>query len=135
LFEKFDINKASNNKGDLYGYGLYFSNNINYSKRFGKYLYKCKIEINKPLDLTNKNVEKDFKYILENININKKDFEYIDDCLIDKSYTTLLRKLYQNITVKDLIKLGYDGIIGYCEEGGKEYVLWYDKNIEIIDII
>jgi hypothetical protein len=132
LFDTFDVNHISLMHGELYGWGIYFSNNKKYVTQFGKYLYKCEISFSNPIDLTaNKSIIlSKFNKIMDNIpyNDNKR---YIEDSLLHGNFTSAFRKLSSIMSIKQLKSAGFDGVIGYCEEGGKEYICWDDNQMRI----
>jgi hypothetical protein len=133
-FDVFDVEKISNIRGDLYGKGFYFTNNYDYAKNFGKYIYLCNVRLQNPLNLTNDKTNIELSYLLERINnINDFDLEYIVGCIKSKSYTTAFRKIRKYVSFEELKEL-YDGVIGYCEEGGKEYVVYNPNDIVILEI-
>ncbi len=131
-FDKFDISKISNDNGDLYGSGFYFSDNLQYTKIFGKYNYKCNITLNNPLNLTNDIIApKQLNSLLELVkNVSEVDLEHIKSSIRSKTFTSAFRLLRKYISFETLSNL-YDGVIGYCEQGGKEYVVYNPDNIKI----
>ncbi len=134
-FNRFDLSKITNLQGDLYGKGFYFSDNLEYCKSFGKYIYRCSITLNKPLDLTNDIVaSKQLNSLLELIkNGSEIDLEHIRSSIKNKNFTTAFRLLRKYISFETLSNL-YDGVIGYCEQGGREYVVYNLDNIKIKNV-
>jgi len=133
-FTKFNSNKITNIKGDLYGKGFYFTDNIEYSKKFGNILYKCEIVLKNPLDLTKQKGKEQLMFLKNTItHFENNDEEYILGSINDGSVTTAFRKLRKYIPFTTLSKY-YDGVIGYGEEGGKEYVVYDENNINIVEI-
>ncbi len=135
LFKKFDISKITNLRGDLYGGGFYFTNNVDYSKKFGKYTYKCLITLNNPLILTiPKKANTQLTELLNLIaDISESNYERIKDNINYQSYTTAFRDIRKYLSFNDIRNI-FDGVIGYCEEGGKEYVVYNPSDIEILDV-
>lgn len=133
-FNEFDLSKITNLGGDLYGEGFYFTDNINYSRKFGNYTYRCKITINNPLNLTNKSTKEQLTNLLININLSKNDFNTILELINSSAYTTAFRYIRKHISFSALKQM-YDGVIGYAEEGGKEYIVYNPENIRIIEMI
>lgn len=121
-FDEFII--GDNRNGDLYGKGIYFTNNKDYAKMFGKYLYECRIVMKNPFDLTSNDMSH-FNNLRDIIN-DENELLYFDDSIKNKNYTTALRRLRHKdiLNNDDLKKMGYDSIIGYCEFGGKEFVVF-----------
>lgn len=135
-FNKFDESKITNLGGDLYGEGFYFTDNLNYSRKFGHYTYKCEIILNQPLNLTNSSTKEQLKYLLNRINLNKDDYRTIFELINSNSYTTAFRYMRKHISFNEL-KYIYDGAIGYADthDGGKEYVVYNPDKIRIIEMI
>ena len=135
-FTDFDVAKISNLRGDLYGKGFYFTNNYNYAKKFGTIMYECKITLNNPIDLTNDSKAKiHLLKLLSTINdISEYDEEYINDSIKYKNFTSAFRKIRKYCSFMELREL-FDGVIGYSEEGGREYVVYNSKDIEILDVV
>jgi hypothetical protein len=104
-FDRFDVYKMSNLNGDLYGKGFYFSDNLEYCKSFGKYIYRCSITLNKPLDLTNDvNVPNQLNGLLKLIkNGSEIDLDHIKSCIKNKSFTTAFRLIRKYISFETLI--------------------------------
>jgi hypothetical protein len=133
-FNEFDSSKITNLGGSLYGEGFYFTDNINYSKKFGNYTYKCEITLNNPLILTNKQTKEQLINLLININLLKNDFNTILELINSGAYTTAFRYIRKHISFNEL-KQKHDAVIGYAENGGKEYVVYNPENIRIIEMI
>lgn len=131
-FTRFETSKITNLKGDLYGEGFYFTDNYEYSKKFGQYLYDCTILLNNPIDLTNPMKAKtQLLTLLNNIrNINESDLEYIEESIKYSNFTSAFRRIRKYLTFEQLSKM-FDGVIGYSEVGGKEYVVYDPSNIKI----
>lgn len=136
LFKEFNLSKITNLGGDLYGKGFYFTDNIVYSKRFGKYTYKCEILLNNPINLINKSTKYQLTNLLNNINITQIDFNIILELINSNSYTTAFRYIRKHISFNELNDK-FDGVIGYIDDDsyGKEYVVYNPKNIKILEII
>lgn len=133
-FNKFDLSKITNMGGDLYGYGFYFTNNITYSKQFGKYTYKCEITLSKPLDLTIKSTKETLLNLIKNINIPKNELQSLIGLINNNSFTTAFRHIRKYISFEELSNI-FDGVIGYADDdGGKEYVVYNSNNIKILSI-
>lgn len=133
-FNNFDLSKITNFGGDLYGKGFYFTDNINYSKQFGKYTYKCEIILNTPLNLTNNSTKEQLTILLKNINKPNVDFDTILSLINSNSYTTAFRYIRKYLSFNELKNL-FDGVIGYADaERGKEYVVYYTENIKILSM-
>lgn len=128
-FDVFDIEKSKNDS--MYGKGIYFTDNLNYAKKFGEYIIKVNLNMDNPFDMTKNNMNhfQELEFLIPDEDKNRF-YEY----LISKSYVSCYTWMrYKNyIKNTDLEDLGYDGIIGYCEEGGKEYITFDTKNIKII---
>lgn len=135
-FNYFNTNKICNIRGDLYGKGFYFSDNYEYVKQFGSILYECEIILNNPLDLTNQlNAKKALLYLLNKIdNINNYDKNYIEEAIEYNNITSAFRKIRKYLSFDEL-KKHFDGVIGYSEIGGKEYVVYNPNNIKILNRI
>lgn len=135
-FKEFDSSKITNIGGDLYGKGFYFTDNINYSRKFGIYTYKCEITLNNPLNLTNISTKEQLTHLLININLSKNDHNTILELINNSAYTTAFRYIRKHISFNKL-KYMYDGVIGYADapDGGKEYVVYNPDKIRIIEII
>ena len=135
IFDKFDISKITNIRGDLYGGGFYFTDNYEYAKDFGSILYECNIKLQNPIDLTNsEKVKQQLLRLLNDINnITKYDDNYIRDSIKHKNFTSAFMKLRKYLSFKDLKKY-FDGVIGYSEKGGKEYVVYDPTNIKILNV-
>lgn len=133
---KFSLSKITNLGGDLYGKGFYFTNNMNYSKKFGKFTYKCEIILIKPLNLTNKSTKEQLLDIIKYIDNPKSDLKPILGLINSNSFTTAFRYLRKYISFIELCNM-FDGVIGYAddEKGGKEYVVYNPNNIRILEII
>lgn len=133
-FNYFDTDKMSNISGDLYGKGFYFSDNYEYVKQFGSIMYECEIVLNNPLDLTNQsNAKKGLSYLLNSIDgINNYDKNYIEDSIEGNNLTSAFRKI-RKYTSFDELKRHFDGVIGYSEVGGKEYVVYNPNNIKVVN--
>jgi len=134
-FTYFDQDKITNIHGALYGPGFYFSDNIEYVKKFGKNIYKCSIRLDNPINLKNEKIAKTHLIqLLNNIKeIDKVDVESINELIHSKAFTGAFRKICNYLTIMELSKM-FDGVIGYCEEGGSEYVVYNTNNIKIITI-
>lgn len=129
-FSEFKLSQITNLGGDLYGEGFYFTNNYEYSRKFGKHTYKCVIRLDNPLNLTNRSTKDQLYQLTKNItNIPNNDLEYINDSIEHKNFTSAFRKIRKYISFNELSNL-FDGVIGYCEEGGKEYVVYNPNNIK-----
>ena len=135
-FTHFDLSKITNLGGDLYGWGFYFTNNINYSKKFGKYTYRCEITLNNPLNLTNSTTKEQLTNILENTNLSKINSDTILELINGNNFTTAFRYIRKYVSFDELKNM-FDGVIGYADAdgGGKEYVVYNPENIKIIEII
>ena len=73
--------------------------------------------------------------LLKSINdISIYDLEYIEDSIRFKNFTSAFTKIRKYISFDKLKKL-FDGVIGYSEYGGKEFVVYDVKNIKIIKIV
>ena len=131
LFKSFDMDKVSGIRGSLYGPGLYFSDNRKYVSMFGKYVYECEVLMRQPFDLTSKNVRGELLKLVSSYEFPSEVQTYVEDTMKSMSYTTLFKELLYIVGVENLKSMGYDGVIGYCEFGGKEYVIWDDKNVSI----
>jgi hypothetical protein len=131
LFKSFDMDKVSGIRGSLYGPGLYFSDNRKYVSMFGKYVYECEVLMRQPFDLTSKNVRGELLKLVSSYEFPSEVQTYVEDTMKSMSYTTLFKELLYIVGVEHLKNMGYDGVIGYCEFGGKEYVIWDDKNVSI----
>lgn len=46
LFSEFSLNFIKENL--LYGFGIYLTENLHEAKKYGRYVYKCKVDINNP---------------------------------------------------------------------------------------
>lgn len=132
-FNKFDLSKITNMGGDLYGYGFYFTNNITYSKQFGKYTYECEITLNKPLDLTINSTKETLLNLIKNIDIPKDELQSLIGLINNNSFTTAFRHIRKYISFEELSNI-FDGVIGYADGGGKEYVVYNPNNIKILSI-
>jgi len=132
-FNKFDLSKITNKGGDLYGYGFYFTNNITYSKQFGMYTYKCEITLSKPLDLTIKSTKETLLNLIKIIDIPKNELQSLIGLINNNSFTTAFRHIRKYISFEELSNI-FDGVIGYADGGGKEYVVYEPNNIKIISI-
>lgn len=134
-FNKFDLSKITNMGGDLYGYGFYFTNNITYSKQFGKYTYKCEITLSKPLDLTIKSTKETLLNLIKIIDIPKDELHSLISLINNNSFTTAFRYIRKYISFEELSNI-FDGVIGYADAdgGGKEYVVYNPNNIKILSI-
>lgn len=130
-FEEFEV--GDNRHGNLYGEGIYFTDNVKYAKMFGSIVLKCDVVMYKPFDLT----AKDMSHFLQLRKFIKDptELEYFDSGYKNKVYTSVLNRLrFKDIPVNKIIeKLGFDGIIGYCEFGGKEYIVFSPMQINIIE--
>lgn len=134
-FTKFNLSKITNLGGDLYGYGFYFTNNITYSKQFGKYTYKCEITLNNPLDLTIKSTKETLLSLIKNTDIPKNDLQSLIGLINNNHFTTAFRHIRKYISFNELSNI-FDGVIGYADAdgGGKEYVVYNPNNIKILSI-
>lgn len=133
-FTQFKLEKITNLGGDLYGKGFYFTDNLNYSENFGKITYECLVTLKNPLNLTNSNSKNQLTQLVNYINdIPEKDLEYISGSIQNNSFTTAFRKIRDFISFESLHEL-YDGVIGWSEEGGREYIVYNPKNIKITNI-
>jgi hypothetical protein len=134
-FDEFDISKITNIRGDLYGVGFYFSDNLEYVKQFGKILYECEINIPNPINLTDKFLaKKQLSYLLGKIeNIKSSDKEYIEDSIEYKDFSSGFRRIRKYLSFNDL-KKHFDGVIGHSEKGGMEYVVYHPQNIKIVNV-
>ena len=130
-FDEFKV--GDNQHGNLYGKGIYFTDNIEYAKIFGIIILKCEIVMYDPFDLTAKDMSH-FKKLRKYVK-DPTELEYFDSGYRNKNYTSVLNRLrYKGIfTNKILEKLGYDGIIGYSEMGGKEYIVFSPMQANIIE--
>jgi hypothetical protein len=129
-FDEFIV--GDNRHGDLYGKGIYFTDNYKYAKTFGEIVMKCEIVIYNPFDLTKKDMSH-FLKIRDYID-DEKELEYFDSGYKSKAYTSILNRLrYKGLfSNKILEELDYDGIIGYSEMGGKEYVVFSPNQVNVI---
>lgn len=130
IFDEFEV--GDNQHGNLYGKGIYFTDNVKYAKMFGSKIMECEIVMYKPFDMTVKDMSHMLalkKYIKDPV-----EREMFDDGYRGGSYTSVLNRLrYKGMFTNDMLeKLGYDGIIGYCEIGGKEYVVFSPMQVNII---
>lgn len=135
VFKKFDISKITNIRGDLYGKGFYFSDNTKYIKQFGPIIYKCEINLSNPIDLTDSKKAKKQLMELFNVidNITDYDNSYIKDSIKSNDLVSAFRKIRKYLSFSD-INTFFDGVIGYSEMGGKEYVVYNSNDINILEI-
>ncbi len=70
-------------------------------------------------------------YLLDNI--TEYDDDYIRESIDTKNFTSAFRKIRKYLSFTDL-KGYFDGVIGYSEMGGKEYVVYDPNDIEIVGI-
>lgn len=133
IFEKFDSKYITLNNGDLYGYGFYFSNNLEYVKKFGKYIYTCEVEFENPIDLRKSKSELllVFEKLLK-LTTNNVEHNNIIDLILSGCPTTAYRRLRKIIDVQYISE--YDGVIGECEEDGYEFIKWSHDGIKIINV-
>jgi hypothetical protein len=117
-FDIFSDDYMTNNNGDQYGKGFYFTNNLEYAKQFGEIIYRCDITLHNPIDLT-----KNTASILTNISHDIEDAA-IESLILSGSYTTAYRLIRKYKSEDDFKAMGYDGVIGWCEMGGKEYLIF-----------
>lgn len=111
----------------MLGKGFYFTNNVEYSKQFGNNLYKCEIVLNNPIDLTGHNYDA-IRKILYKLGNNA-----FADLINNGNFVSALRKISEKNNWKDFSNLGYDGVISYCEKGGKEYLIYNKSKIKILN--
>lgn len=134
-FDNFDISKISNLNGDLYGKGFYFTNNIKYAKKFGKFTYKCEIVLKNPLNLTDKSTKEQLTNLINNMDLSEENFDDILSMINGNSYTTAFRYIRKYLSFNELKNM-FDGVIGYADSdgGGKEYIVYSTNNIKILSI-
>jgi hypothetical protein len=123
-FDAFDNTYITNLKGDLYGKGFYFTDNLEYAKQFGSNIYVCDIQLYQPIDLT-----KGAAVLLELSHDIPN--ERIATLIRSGAYTSAYRLIRDYKSEEELKALGYDGVIGYCEFGGKEYLIFDSQQVKI----
>lgn len=117
-FYKFDLDYI--NLGDLfYGYGIYFTDDLESSKRYGKVIKKCELKINNSLII---NLDDDTESLKKFMKMRERGglFDY------HISPIELTNKLKQ---------LGYDSVVVEKNTKTHEIVVFDIDNIEIIETI
>lgn len=135
IFSVFDKRKITGDRGKYYGVGFYFSDNKEYTLQFGKYLYECEVRMERPFDMTKGNDRELIKKLISSYEFTQKESEIFNDLLSGMNYTTLFRRILDIVGEEHLKMLGYDGIIGWCAEGGREYVVWEPEQVEILNVL
>lgn len=98
IFDKFEKKKNKDKEGfDPFGEGIYFVDNISEAKEYGKYVYKCKLYLNKIFDIDNN--------LKDWITISEKD--NFTNILINMGYdgvslTKSFYKIYVVFDTKDI---------------------------------
>jgi hypothetical protein len=133
LFSEFKV--GDNRNGNAYGKGIYFTDNLDYAEFFGNNVYLCEIIMYNPFDMTAKNMEHFLK--IRQFIKDKEELKYFDEAYKNKNYMSALNRLRHNkiFNNKMLKKLGYDGIIGHCERGGKEYIVFSPMQTNILKLL
>lgn len=120
--------KLKKGKTGYIGPGIYFSEDKEYTRRYAKKygagaIYEVEINMMNPLILTGDNPTKDFLTVVygtESV-YNRRKRKQSNICYIIESKD-----------IKKFLSIGYDGVI-WDFAGNKEYVLYSNDNIRIID--
>lgn len=146
---------------DQSGPGLYFTNDLEEAKFYGKYILVANLDISKALTDSKKPLLREVQYLIKN-SPNKSnvlsDFgeteqeamkeateSYMDNDSMKDSYLTIANDFYRGSSAKyfciNMAKLGYDGIIRQPNDGLKNesdesknihYIMYNPKKIQLV---
>lgn len=130
-FEVFDTSFVNGLRGNQYGEGLYFTDNLKYAKDFDDILYTCKVLFHNPINLMLPRAE--MSELLNKLADGVPDeYGHLFHSIRNMNRSTAFGYIRSSKSTDDFKAMGYDGVIGDCEFGGIEYVAYYPEQITIL---
>jgi hypothetical protein len=137
---------------DQQGPGLYFTNDPEEAKFYGKYVVVANLTLNKVLTDSKKPILREVQFLINNAP-NKEDKlsdfgetereamkeateSYMDNDSMKDSYLTICNDFYRGSSAKyfciNMAKLGYDGIVSKFSSTSTHYIMYNTKKIQLI---
>lgn len=131
-FEKFETKHIGENTGNngLFGEGLYFTQKSDLAESYadGGYVYEVKVNIENPFNWNSLKTEEQFEEFKTMLGVDglswnryEKQMKVLIDPTTEREFTAALKRQ------------GYDGVVYKYKGGAKEFVVFDDDQIKIIE--